>query len=299
MRIINTLLNPVKKFFKGMFAMSMLYAIAFLCVFAFDSCKKTDHVKDDHGVARNRFLAALDIQKQKVGSTAFGAYNLKERIKLAATSGKLMVTNPDDPNPYEPVYVNFPPGTSPESIYPIHSVNNIQQLHELLYSTDGTLQYEPTNTNSNNSLIINVQAINDAIDPVILEAKQYLYAKGFTPGDITDMIAEHNGTQQDLVPFVIGLTYAESQAPQEITRNYNPFINTANAKLNANDYINCAMVALGADIIYALSQSTLSTWSIPLMKKAFGTVAKKVLGPIGVAITVVSFGVCLYAADNH
>jgi len=29
------------------------------------------------------------------------------------------------------------------------------------------------------------------------------------------------------------------------------------------------------------------------MKKAFGAVAKRLLGPIGVALAVVSFGVCL------
>ncbi len=46
MRIINTLLRPAKKFFKGMFAMSMLHAIAFVCVFIFDSCNKNDLVKD-------------------------------------------------------------------------------------------------------------------------------------------------------------------------------------------------------------------------------------------------------------
>ncbi|WP_412467338.1 hypothetical protein [Pedobacter sp. KLB.chiD] len=105
-------------------------------------------------------------------------------------------------------------------------------------------------------------------------------------------------TRQDLVPSVIGLTCAETQSPLAITKNYNPFISTANAKLNAQDYVNCAVAALDVHSQYALSQSTLSTWSIPLMKKAFGTVAKKVLGPIGVAITVASFGFCLYTTDH-
>ncbi|WP_124559640.1 hypothetical protein [Pedobacter sp. KBW01] len=279
-----------------MFAMSVLYAIAFVCVFVFDSCKKNDLVKDDHGLARTRFMNALKTQKEKVGSTAFGAYALNNKSQIGGGKGKLMVENPNNPV-YEPIYVDYPPGTNPE-IYPIQAVNNVSQLAELLYATDGTVQYEPTPTNSGNTIVVDVQAINQALDPVILEAKQYLYAKGFTPNDITDMIAEHNGTQQDLVPFVIGLTWAETQAPVEITKNYNPFISTANAKLNAQDYINCAVAALGVDILYALSQSTLSTWSIPLMKKAFGTVAKKVLGPIGVAITIASFGFCLYATDH-
>jgi len=83
MRIINTLLRPAKKFFKGMFAMSMLYAIAFVCVFIFDSCKKNDLVNDDHGLARTRFMNALKTQKEKVGSTSFGAYALNNKLVVA------------------------------------------------------------------------------------------------------------------------------------------------------------------------------------------------------------------------
>ena len=60
-----------------------------------------------------------------------------------------------------------------------------------------------------------------------------------------------------------------------------------------NPYLKCAMVAIGADALWALGGSTASTWTAAAMTKAFTSVAKRFLGPIGVAIAVVSFGVCL------
>jgi hypothetical protein len=60
-----------------------------------------------------------------------------------------------------------------------------------------------------------------------------------------------------------------------------------------DDFIECGAIAIGADAIYALSQSTASTWSWAVIKKAFKTVAKKMLGPIGVAIAVISFTTCM------
>jgi len=60
-----------------------------------------------------------------------------------------------------------------------------------------------------------------------------------------------------------------------------------------NEYVKCAMIAIGADVLWALGGSAASTWSIAMMTRAFGAVAKRFLGPIGVAIAVVSFGLCI------
>jgi hypothetical protein len=47
----------------------------------------------------------------------------------------------------------------------------------------------------------------------------------------------------------------------------------------------------GADALYSLSLSNASTWTYSAMKNAFKAVAKRFLGPIGVAVAVVSFGI--------
>jgi len=53
------------------------------------------------------------------------------------------------------------------------------------------------------------------------------------------------------------------------------------------------MIALGVDAIWALGGSNAKSWSKSAIKKAFGSVAKRFLGPVGVAITVTSFGLCM------
>jgi len=56
---------------------------------------------------------------------------------------------------------------------------------------------------------------------------------------------------------------------------------------------NKSFAAIGADALSALSGSSASAWTMATMKSAFGAVAKRFLGPIGVAIAVISFGVCI------
>lgn len=59
------------------------------------------------------------------------------------------------------------------------------------------------------------------------------------------------------------------------------------------DVGNCALAALGADALYSLAFSGASSWSIAALTTTFTGVAKRFLGPIGVSIAVVSFGLCL------
>lgn len=64
-------------------------------------------------------------------------------------------------------------------------------------------------------------------------------------------------------------------------------------RLTWADVGNCALAALGADALYSLAFSGASSWSIGALTTTFTGVAKRFLGPIGVGIAVVSFGLCL------
>lgn len=295
MKIINSLLYPVKKFFKGMFAISMFYLVIFGIIFVFDSCKKSEYQNSESGKAKDKFLSALNLSKQKVGAVSF-ANSLRtigvSNSKRAGISSSGSIAVAQEPAPdLEPIYLDFPPDTSPEDRNLIYSTHSVQELSNLVDVTNAIVQYEPTSENSNNEIMIQVEAITSSLNPLIEDAKQYLYAKGFSSTDIQDMLVEENGKQEDLIPFVIALTQAENQ---QIARNYsNPFINIANAKVDGNDYMRCAMVAIGADVLWSLSTSSAASWTVGAMKKAFGAVAKRMLGPIGVAISVVTFGVCI------
>lgn len=60
----------------------------------------------------------------------------------------------------------------------------------------------------------------------------------------------------------------------------------------------CVAVGIGANAIWALGVSGASSWTAAALASAFSAVAKRFLGPIGVAIAVVSFSVCLVQQAN-
>jgi hypothetical protein len=45
--------------------------------------------------------------------------------------------------------------------------------------------------------------------------------------------------------------------------------------------------------LFAFGGSTATAWTAAAVTKAFSAVAKRFLGPVGVAIAVVSFGICI------
>lgn len=63
--------------------------------------------------------------------------------------------------------------------------------------------------------------------------------------------------------------------------------------LSWSEVLHCAGIAIGADAVAMLSQSGASSWSISTIKKVFKGVAKRILGPIGVAIATITFAGCL------
>lgn len=293
MKIITYLIQPVKKFFKGCFALTALYAMLAICVFIFDSCKKKETIAPDAGKAKSKFLTALKTYKAQIGSVDFMLPGMMNDERGAGTRKSSSGKRVSLVAPPEPVYLDFPEGATPENISMVNNITSVQQLADIQNATNAVIQYAPTPENSSTQLEINVQELTNSLGPLIQESKQYLYAKGLSEQDIQDMLVEHDGKSEDLIPFVIALTNAEVQ-PEMVSRNYlGPFANTANAQLDANDYAMCAIVAIGADVLFSLATSNLTQWSKPLIKKAFGTVAKRFLGPVGVAIAVVSFAVCL------
>lgn len=60
-----------------------------------------------------------------------------------------------------------------------------------------------------------------------------------------------------------------------------------------SDVGDCAIRAIGMDIFAGLGSSAIKTWGKAAIKKAFKVAAKKIVGPVGVAITVVEFAVCM------
>lgn len=69
-------------------------------------------------------------------------------------------------------------------------------------------------------------------------------------------------------------------------------------KIDANDVLDCALAAIGADALWAFGGSSAVSWTAAAMTNAFSAIAKRFLGPVGVAIAVVSFGICITHQSN-
>jgi hypothetical protein len=74
---------------------------------------------------------------------------------------------------------------------------------------------------------------------------------------------------------------------------FTPGVAGRNLGLTWDEVVSCAGLALGVTAITQLGNSGASSWSMSSVKKAFKAVAKRMFGPIGVAIAVIQFGACL------
>lgn len=130
------------------------------------------------------------------------------------------------------------------------------------------------------SVFVDTKKVENALDPMVKESKQWLYSRGMSETDIQEMLREEGATESELVPFVLGCMDAEKL---QLTRS------TDWKKVG-----NCALIALGMDFTAFLSTSRSKTWGKAALKKVFKSVAQKALGPAGVAIAVIELGLCMY-----
>ncbi len=244
-----------------------------------------------HSQAKVKFLNALVQNRVNVGSTTF-LINSEIQTSVFSTAQH----SGSDFNDHETIFLNFPSNIDGKSKDLFYNITSIQELSNMINSYNAIVQYESSSSNYAYQLNVPIENIKISLIPLISESKQYLYSKGFSDYDISEMMKENNGTEEDLILFVMSLTQAEKSS--DVSFNLNTlFINTAFAKLDTNDYIRCAVIAIGADVLWSLGTSDSSKWTKVAMKKAFGVVAKKLLGPFGVCIAVVSFGICI--AEAH
>lgn len=200
------------------------------------------------------------------------------------------------------IYFLYPEETIDEIKDLYEEVVTIQDLSDLIRLTGAVMQYTPNNENKNYKLLVSESKIIDGLNPMIKNAKQYLYAKGFTEEEIQEMIIENNAQEIDLVAFVLTLSEMELSEAYYGSRDYRKNFNLSTmlftpsyAKdVTYSDYLDCAIRAIGLDLISSSTGSTLKSWSKFAIKKAFPVIIKRALGPIGVAIAVASFSYCLY-----
>jgi len=89
----------------------------------------------------------------------------------------------------------------------------------------------------------------------VAEAKNYLNSQGMTNQEISEMIAEENGDELDLVPLVMSLQSAEKE--NTTAGNFSGlFLKNAYAQ-SGSEIVGCAVTAIGADLLFSIGAEAL------------------------------------------
>jgi len=271
---------------KGFIALLAIKALLVVTVLLVQSCKKPD-AGFSSGKEKENFIAAINRSQGQLGSTiATSVSKFKESFSEVRAESEPLTTKRVKGD----IFLAFPDDET-SGLDLERDVVSIKDLSTLVMDFNATIQYSPSETN--HAFSVPLSEVVSNLNPLIIESKAYLNAKGFSNAEIDQMVIDSAAHESDLVAFVMLLASYEQQTPTAYgIRNF--FGSQANAQdVSYKDYIRCGVIALGGDALWALGTSNASKWSKQAMRTAFGAVAKKMVGPIGVTIAVITFGVCI------
>lgn len=198
------------------------------------------------------------------------------------------------------ISVDFPSNTEKSVTKLCNSVQTVNDIVELRNISNAKLTVNPEFTKSDFQIVVSENNINEVLDPLIEKSKAFLRSRGFTNAEIQDMLEENNADESQLVALVMTICEDEAKANMEAKASransmydFNIFA-TPTYAMDAAGYTRCALKALGLDFIGSAWQSSCKCWAKAAMKTAFKSIAKRMLGPVGVAIAVVEFSMCAF-----
>jgi len=203
---------------------------------------------------------------------------------------------------YTPVYIDSELSDTALTKLFFSNIKTARQIMDLVTKYGLSMSMEDDGTYDTVLLLSDSEA-KESLKQLVKASKQYLRSKGFTNKDINDMLSENSADETQLVPFVMALAEIEKYQEDNPYIDY-PFAdnNSSNnpygvapgpQKITWKQVGNCAMEAIGFDILASLAHSSAKTWSIAMIKRVFKTAAKRLIGPVGVAIAVIEFGICI------
>ncbi|RAJ78964.1 hypothetical protein CLV59_10624 [Chitinophaga dinghuensis] len=300
-----------------------LLLVAIILPLTFNSCKKTDQklpeVKTQETAAQKLLAVMRNYRKQP--------RNTLVQTGSKARSAHARTADADDVT----YYIHFPTIPTAAQVNMYNNASTIQDIVDLRIQSRASVDYTQSPANAGYPVTFSMQGVKNSLQPLITASKDYLKSKGFTDQDIQDMITAKEGAEEDLIPFTTTLAQIEeSPRPYMTYPEGYTFYNEHGYKVGhwtkmvnrfsgdttwyimgvvdeeytdpykaytLADVGDCAMKAIGADILWALGTSSATTWTVATLRTAFGTAARKFLGPIGVAIAVGEFAWCLYSID--
>jgi len=179
-------------------------------------------------------------------------------------------------------------------IQEIESVQNINDLQSIASKYAASFMIADFSESLEDVILISEAKTSASLASMVIQSKQYLYSLGMTDDDIQQMLQEENADESTLVPFTLALIEHDNSCYYAQVRNdHFSLIPCAYAAVDWKQVGQCSLHAIGADIFFGLGTSLTKTWTKAAIKKAFKVAAEKIVGPVGVAITVVDFALCM------
>jgi hypothetical protein len=254
----------MKKTLKGSIAISAILILLFCISSPMQSCKKSNNSEVNNNLEGEKFNKLCQSVSNKLVS-----------ISLTTNNNSLAKTESNTSN-YETNYIDFPTQVTPAIQADFNNAESVQEMANIVSSTNSYISKQGTNNNINYAFQMDADQVKDSLAQLVTAARHYLCSRGFTNISIDAMLQLEGVPEETLIPFVMLLT---------------------NSQATAKTVGECVGKALGTDALYALAFSGASSWSVAAMTTAFSAVAKRFLGPIGVAIAVVTFTMCMHGAD--
>ncbi len=202
------------------------------------------------------------------------------------------------------IKVQFSEGTPPEDKELASLAKTVQDVSSLYRITAAELTVDADDffgneTGNTETIVLSEEKARTLLVPYVKASVDYLMAQGLTENQIDSIKNVTNATDEDLVIASMlllnqELKNRESSIAKSNKMNKIHIFATPCHAVNFSGVMDCGLQAIGMDIFYGLSQSVAKTWSVKVIIKAFGTVAKKAIGPIGAAIAVGEFSYCMY-----
>lgn len=251
-----------------------LFILLFLSVFV--SCSNDNEVANPDVIDSNDLYTTLDAVSNEILHHDLGCAD-QAISNLRNFQSKKPTT----------VYIGYDPesGINRDDLKKISTIDELMVLSNH-YGAELTLD---KTCNLNDSVTLSATEASNVLSPLVKSSKDFLKARNFTDSDISEILIECDADETILIPLVLAMESVESNNGSIISTKS---IHTK--EITWSGVGDCLIQAVGLDIFYGISQSTLKTWTKAAIKKAVKSILPKCLGPIGVALIVGDLLYCIY-----
>lgn len=139
----------------------------------------------------------------------------------------------------------------------------------------------------------NEEEIIESLKPLVEGTKELLLAYDIDSNKLSEDFEDLNDPRIALVGLIA--LAVESKESNEAVMNFSSaFIPSAYAAAPPSTAVQCAVEAIGLDVVYAVASEGFEKAAKKGLKKAIRKVAAKFLGPVGIGIAVAEFAWCMY-----